>query len=327
MNVPKGYIYPAKAQSIVEAVSSASNDQAKNISKMAVKNYIGSFFNTTGSKRELLQGFSTASLNYITDKSYEEGDRDLTKKYMQLAVFFEELKERVPFILVIDSGIKIVKSGIGIGFDSARLIQSQTRITIPVIRVINLNIIVGTRDQASTDMLSTAVSILFNEMRFLGCGSCLSGNYQQGDSWEVRLPHEPIDQSASNHDLIGDDPTDSIWWTETTVPVWFEDSIQLESDHLHWTIDDPVYDESPESHIEVVFPNTIKINQSYALVVNGHDGSILVNIDNPRIANYDPQTCMITPRRLGTFVIRVTKGAIQGSEVGLLGEKAVEVIF
>lgn len=329
MNIPKGYIYPSKAKSVLEAVSSAANDQAKNISKMAVKNYIASFFDTTGNKRGLLSGFSTASLNYITDKSFEESGKDITKKYVQLAVFFEELRERLPFILVVDNGIKIDKGGLGVGFDSVRLIQSKTMITIPLIRTLNLNIIVGTKDQSSVDMLSTAISVLFNEMRFLGGGNRISGNYQQGDTWEVRLPHEPIEQSSDNHDLIGDDPTDSIWWTETNVPVTFEDKIQIESDSLQWMNDPPVYDQSPSNsvQVEIGFPTSIKINQQYHLSVTGHDGSILINIDNPMIANYDPQTMMITPRRLGNFIIRVMRGAYQGSEVGLLCEKAVEVTF
>ncbi len=327
MNIPRGYVYKDYPKSVMEAVDSSSNDRVKFITKTAIKDYIASFFNSDGNKRELLNGFSTASLQYITDKSYE-GERDSTKRYMQLAIFFEELRKKLPFIIILDNGIIPVKSSIGQNIDSVKLVGSKTIINVPIIRKLNINVVVGTRDEETTDILSTALSILFNEMHFLGGGDRLSGDYQRGNLWEVRLPYEGISQSANQHDLITDDPTDSLWWVETSLDnTWFEDIIQLDAGYSTFQEAIPIVDAQIGNRVNIVFPDTIRFNNTYALDVTGHDGRIVVNIDQPNIANFNPQSGTIIPRRLGFFTIRVMEAVAKGSEDGLLTEKVVEVTF
>lgn len=325
------------SQSVEEAVASFSVDHIKTIVKGTVQRYIDSFLNRKGGNRSLLETFSREGLNYITDQSFNPED-DATLRKVQLARLFNQLQQKLPAILVVDAGFDYIPQNFT-GLESAAVRDGMWYGTIQIVRQLNIQIIVATRDQSSTDFLQGLLSTLFGEMRFLAKGNYLTGNREQGETWVVTIGNPKL--SSVTPTPVGEDPIDRVWFTTIELPdVMFEDRI-----HISQPIDKmgpPQQGDLNEADLGgappiIYLPDTVRINEPVQVLIDRFQPLYQrVIVTNPNIATYEPNSRTLNPRRLGTLKVQVVRNRKQYGDlppgdqtervVDVLSEKTVTVV-
>lgn len=328
MSEPQGYVFKPIPHSVQESISSASNDRVKTITKASIQGYIKTFMDSMGSNRKLMEAITKQGLQYITDKSFSQDD-DPTKRHTQLVRFFNEVKESLPAILIVDQGIKYVPQTLG-QVDSARIINGKWQGQFPIIRQVPLKIIVATRDEESTDLLQSLMGLMFGELRNLAGGQRITGNVEQGDRWVVTLPldfeSDPVEMAD-----ITDDPKDKVWYSGVSITPVFEDRIIIEQPMERVEQGNFIVNSSPDMPPAIDFPDTVSINQKVRLFVSNLQKHYKIVLDNSNVALLDQNKLIITPRQLGKFKIKIIDPTKRADEplIGpkLLVEKEVTVTF
>jgi len=339
-NPPKGYIFRAAPKSVQEAVSRASHDRIKSITKQAIQHYIQQFMDTKGVKRSITEAVGSLSKLFITDT--DTLTTDPTLRPTQLARYFNDIKERLPAILIVDSGMEWVDPGFNnldhvthFGergeFGQPLLWQGQ----FPLTYNIPISIVAAAADQESADALGSFLTLVFGPLRNISGGQRITGREDKGDTWEVRLPLT-FTPSPTTNSAINDDPKDSVWAMTIDLLVQFEDRIQLEQEMAQVAfpptarVGDPDLAGSFPPIID--FPEQIKINEINRIRVDQLQDMQRIVLSDGNIATFDPETLCLTARKLGTFEIQVVdrrvrqaQGAALAPEV--VAAKAVEVIL
>ena len=339
-NPPKGYIFRAAPKSVQEAVSRASHDRIKSITKQAIQHYIQQFMDTKGVKRSITEAVGSLSKLFITDT--DTLTTDPTLRPTQLARYFNDIKERLPAILIVDSGMEWVDPGFNnldhvthFGergeFGQAKFWQGQ----FPLTYNIPISIVAAAADQESADALGSFLTLVFGPLRNISGGQRITGREDKGDTWEVRLPLT-FTPSPTTNSAINDDPKDSVWAMTIDLLVQFEDRIQLEQEMAQVAfpptarVGDPNLAGSFPPIID--FPEQIKINEINRIRVDQLQDMQRIVLSDGNIATFDPETLCLTARKLGTFEIQVVdrrvrqaQGAALAPEV--VAAKAVEVIL
>lgn len=312
-----GFIATAPPKSVVEAVLS-SHDRLKTITKVAVENYIRSFLDTGGPFRQTIEAVAKGSLQYITDKSFDPKD-DVTKRATALARLFNDVREKVPSILIVDAGMQSLASGLFSGLTHA-LIEFEDNAPFwkgwfnKQFRV-PLTIAVLTSDQDSTDQLMEIIELQLNNLRQIVGGSEIRSPNPQ-DSWAVRLPLE-WGISGTSGVNITEDPKDQLWFANIDITVDAEDTFGIKVP-FDMQINEGQFDNDlgrngrpNQSDLSATVPPvinapaTIQINTPVVISIERVRDTHRVVIDQPAIATYDASTQTVTPRQLGTFNIMV----------------------
>lgn len=204
-----------------------SSDRIKNITKLKIQQYIESFFLKAGENFGLLKIVSPRSVHYNADRSFDP-DTDPTQRKLQIARYFNDLRAILPCILIVDAGVQALHQSIGL-IGSGRAHQGNWSGTYPVTRLVPLTILIGARDMEEADEMSGVISLLFNECRNLAGGHYLAGDHLRGETWVVVLPNGPVNVDPLVETPLNNDPTERVWYTQTTVEVYFEDSFTVGS--------------------------------------------------------------------------------------------------
>lgn len=295
---PAGYIFKGVSKSPTEAISKNSHDGIKTISKSALQGYIDSVFNQQGVNRALLNTVSKRGLSYFTDKTMPLSDmNDPARKHIQLARMYNEIKESLPSILIVDAGMQFVPNSIGSIFN-ASLHNGKWQGYYHSIARVPVVVSIVTGDQETTDLLQSILVTMFGPLRNEAGGSRITSKVP-GETWEVRLPltFTPGVNTGTN---IDSDPKDQVWATTIDLELTFEDTIGIERDiNAPGSITGTVG--QPDVPVTITVESSFSINSRGTAVINGLRPSYKVYIDKPDIAILDTKTGMITPRRLGTF--------------------------
>jgi hypothetical protein len=334
-SAPRGYIFRGAAQSVQEAVSRASHDRIKSITKQAIQHYIEQFMNTDGVKRSITEAVGSLSQLFITD--LDTCTTDPTLRPTQLARYYQDIRERLPAILIVDSGMEYVDPGLNV-IDHATSLGGAWQGQFPLTFDIPITIICAAPDQESADALGSFLTLVFGPLRNLAGGQRITGRDDKGDTWEVRLPLT-FTPSPTTNSAINDDPKDSVWAMTIDMIVQFEDRILLEQDVV--TITSPagmqgqdVQNANLNEDLPPVidFPDEIKLNTQYQIRVTYLQDRQRVALSDGNIATFDPETLVLTARRLGSFDIQIldrrhrqSSGAALAPEVA--ATKTVTVIL
>jgi hypothetical protein len=252
-----------------------------------------------------------------------------------LVRFFNEVRQSLPAILIVDAGVNAIPHTLGL-IDNATNYNGKWQGHYVIYREVPLSIVVATRDQETTDNLSSLLSLMFNELRNLAGGNRMTGNELNGDRWVVTLSNEPPSQTATVPANITDDPKDRIWHTTVDMPIRFEDKIIVEKEMP--TLDRPGAPFPMEENIsekyppEIIFPDILQINTQAKLFVHYLQDQHKIAINDPSVATVNPQNFIVTPRRPGTFKIQVfdlrdTEGPATALAPKVVSEKEVSVIL
>lgn len=327
-----GFTVKAKPRSVKESIAQHSHDRLKTITKSAIEHYIRSFLDSDGEYRSAIESVSKGSLQYITDKSIQ-ATKDSTKRATQLARMFNEVREKVPAILIVDAGMESVPSGLNSGLLHSTLINNMWQGWFNKQFKVSLTVIVLTGDQDSTDQLMEIVELLFNNLRQIHDGSEIR-SHESGHNWCVRLPLT-FDISATSGTNITEDNKDQLWFAEFSLPVEAEDTFAIEMP-FDTSLTSGAYDRDfrsdypkdyPASPINspnlkaslppvIMAPDSIQINSTAGVSFSRLQPHHKVIIDQPLIATIDVQARAITPRRLGTFSLQVVDLDIRHDDQG-----------
>jgi len=308
-----GFVQQAPPRSIKEAISRISHDRLKSIAKGAVERYIRNFLDTTGPYHPLINAIAKGSLSYITDKSID-ANQDVTRRCTQLARMFNQVREEVPAILIVDAGVQPVPSGLNSGLTHATLIDDKWQGWFCKYFRVPLSIAVMTSDQESTDQLMEIVELLFDNLRQTAGGSRLCGDASKGELWEVRLPLE-LAVSATAGVNITEDNVDQLWVATFDITVDAEDTFAIE---LPLNVDiSNGFDTSVRNQVSnatnlstglppiIHAPATMRLGEQVVVRFERLRLTHRIAIDRPGIATIDLSTRTVTPRRPGQFTLMV----------------------
>ncbi len=335
-----GYIFRAAPKSVQEAVSRASHDRIKSVTKTAIQYYIQQFLDTTGTKRSITESVGSLSQLFITDT--DTLTTDPTLRPTQLARYFNEIKARLPAILIVDSGMEWVDPGLNVldqathfgpnnEFGAPTMWQGQFPLTFNI----PITVIAAAGDQESADALGSFLTLVFGPLRNISGGQRITGRDDKGDTWEVRLPLT-FTPSPTTNSSINDDPKDSIWAMTIDLLVQFEDRIILEQEMAQVAFPATPVPNAADlaggiSPI-IDFPDQIKLNETNQIRVTQLQDRQRIVLSDGNIATFDPESLFVTARKLGTFEIQVQdRRFVQPSGAALAPEvvarKAVTVIL
>jgi len=339
-NPPKGYIFRAAPRSVQEAVSRASHDRIKSITKQAIQHYIQQFLDTGGVKRSITEAVGSLSKLFITDT--DTLTTDPTLRPTQLARYFNEIRERLPAVLIVDSGMEWVDPGFN-NLDAVTHFGERGEFgqplfwqgQFPLTYNIPITVVAAAADQESADALGSFLTLVFGPLRNISGGQRITGRDDKGDTWEVRLPLT-FTPSPTTNSAINDDPKDSVWAMTIDILVQFEDRIQLEQEMSQVTL--PPTAKVNEPNLAgtlppiIDFPDKVKLNEINQIRVDQLQDRQRIVLSDGNIATFDPETLCVTARKLGTFEVQVvdrrkrqSQGAALAPEV--VARKPVEVIL
>ena len=308
-----GFVAVAPARSVEETVARVSHDRLKTIAKSAVERYLRRFLDTTGEQHALIGAIAKGALTFITDKSVD-ATQDVTRRTTQLVRVFNEVREKVPSIVIIDAGMESIPSGLMSGLMHATMLDGKWQGWFNKQFRIPLTIAVLTQDQDSTDQLMEVVELTLNNLRQTAGGSALRGT-QPGESWEVRLPLT-FGISGTAGENITDDPKDQLWLATFDVTVEAEDTFAVEmpmSVDLTQGFDRDVAEGGVTNATNlsatlpplINAPDTMQVGLQYTVSFSRLRPNHRVVIDQPAVATIDVVERLVTPRRLGTFSLQV----------------------
>lgn len=326
-----GYLKRKIAESVEEALQHNGTDHIKTITKSAIQRYVQSFMERQGGNRSLMEAFSRQGLQYIVDQSFDpESDRTLRK--VQLARMFEQIRQELPAILIMDNAFEIVPTN-WIGIDSVYRDGQDWYGKVVICRNLGITLTAGTRDQSSCDLLHGLLSVLFGEMRFLGNGNRMTGNRLNGENWVVTIS-QPTLGTVSKEKIEGDSKDSIFFFSMELENVMFEDHVWIKQSMPRFEAQEGILNEGgiglTPPRIEA--PEEIRIHESAQVLFDSFQPTYMrAIISDPNIATYEPHSQTIRPRRLGTFelqVIRPGYGAQQsnGAKDIVVASKTIRVI-
>lgn len=305
-----------------------SNDKIKNFTKLKLQEYIESFFTKTGENFNLLSAVSPRFINYNTSRSFDP-KTDPTQRRLQIARYFNELYNIMPSILVVDGGIIPISKNIGLLGD-VHVANNVWRGYYPVVRKIPITVIAAARDMDEADEMSGLLSLMFNEMRNLAGGNYIAGNSEQGESWVISLPHEPVEVGALASVEVQGDPIEKIWYAESSLDVTFEDCLAVKQNMPEIEMGGMVVGDGdlartvkkPIIHLD----DNIPINTQPTVFIENFQNTYRVVLSNAQIAtlSYDLK---LTPRKFGKVTIRILDGTeSHNPDRVVLAEKEVNIV-
>jgi hypothetical protein len=286
-------------------------DQIAYNAKLQLQRYIESFFH--GPNRPFLALSSPISLNYNLDHSSVES-KNIKERKLQVARYFNELKNILPAIVITDGQNKNISQSIGLLSGASGNMFDFNGVLSPF-REITINMVIGSNDIQTTDILKSTVSSMFNEYRNLAGGHYITGDYNKGENWVVTLPNAGIDFGAMQDTPLNNDPVDKVYYVECSFNIFYEDAIRF-NQVAEFTAQtsskkDPSFD----------IPDKIPFNQQLQIKIKNMPVYHKVVVNDYRLATISPNG-VLTPRGLGKVVLKLID---QKGTVKL--EKEIEIIY
>ncbi len=285
-------------------------DKIKFNSKLQVQKYIESFF--VGKNKKYMNIASPATLSYDISHSTIEG-QNVKEKKLQIARYFNELKNYLPAILILDGSMRNVPQS----FNNTTNVFgtfAKPEVELSPIREMEIGILVGSNDVQTTDDLITAISLMFNEFRTIGGGNLIVGDPNKGESWAICLPLAGINFGSIQEQAINGDSVDKIHYCEASVTLFYEDKIRFSYDS------EIKFVSSKKASPKLEVPSKINVNEQIQVKVTNYNPEMRIVIDNYRLATLSPRG-ILTPRSFGKFKIKIL-----GKRDEILDEKEIEII-
>lgn len=304
-----------------------SNDKIKNFTKLKLQEYIESFF-TKGYNHSLLSAVSPRFIHYNTNRSFDP-KTDPTQRRMQIARYFNELRNIIPSILIVDGGINPIAQSIGLISD-ASIVDRVWRGYYPIFRSIPISVIAAARDMDEADEMSGIVSLMFNELRNVAGGSHISGKWEEAENWVISLPNNPVEIGALSEISIEGDPIEKIWYAEATFDVVFQDMLAIREDVANIEMGGNAVNTSDTTKLKVPIiyvDDQVRINEQPTVRIENFQDSYRIVLSDSNIATIS-YTMKLTPRKLGFVTLQVINTAVPiDSDRRVVAEKQIEIVY
>jgi len=330
---PPDYIYKDIPRSTAEAVQNNAYEESLVLVKSAIQHYLNQFFDSDGKYRRLVESVCPTVGQFVTDvRVPRPGEyEDPTKYKIQIARMWQGLKQRLPCIVIAETGwtrqnsLSDISGGISVpGTDGLQ----HSPLWLSNFLMGSIDILVGALDEHTTGQITSQLINIFGPLKEFTKETILKPTTPTGGStWEVRLP---MNQTISSRERIniGDDPVSSLWSAtlslddvhfEGSTPLDMEAAVPTEPDYGPNTPVDS--DDFPDTTIVVSSP--VKLGRAQPFRVVNERYSAVIYSDNPRVALIRGYT--IIPRKVGTFNIVVANGNSVGLEADIFAKQEVSV--
>jgi len=301
-----------------------SNDKIKNFTKLKLQEYIESFFNK-GYNHSLLSAVSPRFIQYNISRSFDP-KMDPTQRRLQVARYFNELRNIIPAILIVDGGVNPTLQSLGLISD-ASIINQQWRGYYPIYRTIPIAVIAAARDMDEADEMSGIVSLMFNELRNLAGGSYIAGKWEEGERWVITLPHTPVDVGALADIAIDSEPIEKIWYTEASLDVIFQDVLAIREDVADINFGGFVVDEDlSKLKAPIIYvADQVRLNQQPIVRIDNFQDQYRIVLSDSNIATISYKM-VLTPRKRGTVVLQVIDTTKLHVNNGIIASKEIQII-
>jgi len=281
-----------------------SQDNMSTIVKKQLIEYIDSFLNTQGLNRNLTEILGSSSLQYITDLDLDD---DPSERHIQLAALYEDIKEKLPSILLTDTSSEWIPSGLSM-VDNVQYDSDNNRYEDRAfIYKIPITITVVTNSETATKQLNTLLSAMFGPMQNIAGGTRITSK-EHGSTWVITLPlmHTP---GSVTKLPIENSTVDHMWVAEFVPEVTFEHLITVKSQGtsssriVSGEIDGAITGEMAPT---IIFPDSMVVGSSQSIQFENLSPYDSVLIDQSSIvAIWDKDTLEVNARKVGKFEIRV----------------------
>lgn len=279
------------AASGLDQVERATPAWFRRIARGAFAQFIREFFD--GEYKDRFQKLAPGTAVNFTTMSGTNLEEDKDKRFLQLARKMSQLWQRLPCILVTDTGESIIPPGLGY-YDRAQKVEipGEGKVAIRTrsrIAQVPLEIMVASRDEDSVDELADVIGIIIENRNVVG-------SILRGENWEVRLPTS-WSPSARTTTAIGDDQTQTFGVVsisaEVGVEVWWYEKFPAE-----FTANANSCSRERTARVFRYKPKTA-LNAKYKIVLSHYPAGTVIYSKDPHVVVVDTNF-NLTPVKLGT---------------------------
>lgn len=312
---PEGYIYKAIPKGPRSSAAKAAKARVTQTVKSAMQEYLERYLSPNGIYREQLKLTADFAIQYETRISAPEED-DPTIYDLQLARYWQELRTKLPCVLIIDSGFNYMNPGLGGMAGSAVLGRSTSSVIMKMDCSIPIKLSVAAMDETTCSDIRDMLTYIFGVLTQLNQAYLIQSKRPE-DTWEVRLPFNFEPDGLENR-KVTEDNKDSLWTTgititpefEGTIVIGFEKQVQAELYQIH-TPDENSFPGGAFNELgelinvegapktEITVPSVVYLNNPTEIAAPYMPAEAYFASDNPRVALIDGYK--ILPKRPGTF--------------------------
>ena len=335
--MPEGFIFNAVPRSKRESVARDAEARVTETTKNAIVSYLSLFLAPEGIHRQLLNLTAGFSVQFETRIQGAKDKDDPSVYEVQLQRYWGELRQRLPCIIVIDTGFEFENPGLGGITDSFPININTSSVQLTMLAKVPIELQVAAMDETTCADIRDLLVYILGPLSHVNKGHVIRSKRPE-DKWEVRLPLD-FAPSGLERRNVGEDSKDSLWSTSISITPSFEglirvgfanqvhpDMVQLRSgfDGLNpmgfrQSDGSLVAIDMGPSLASIQVPPSIRLSQHGTIQADWIPARASFISDNPRVAIIDQDTCSIIPRRLGTFnvkLVQYTPGATKTADSG-----------
>ena len=343
---PEEFIFEDIPRTKKEAIAKSAEARVTMTVKSALQSYLQRYFDQDGVHRNQLSLTAGFTVNYETRISGPRDNEDPTVYDVQLARYWQDLRQRLPCILIVDTGFERTPSGLGGITDSRHINATTSQVELAMLVTVPIELQVASMDETTCGDLRDALMYIFGVLTHLNKGHVIR-SHRPEDRWEVRIPLTETSAGLERRN-VGDDSVDSLFTTTVGMDLVFEgiSSVGFDRQVPESTLSDdttvgvgvgvgsaaragilyevgdqysgvdplgfrlsdgmcvPRADTQP-SLDSIVVPSVINLHQDTPIQADWIPAWAHFVSDNPRIALFDPTTCVIHPKRPGSFTLHL----------------------
>ena len=324
---PDGFVFKAVPKTARESVAQSSESQVTNTVKSAIQWYIDQYLNPTGIYRNQLKLTADFSIQYETRLNVPSQSDNPSIYEVQLARFYSQLKQRLPCILVSDTGFNYSNPGLGGSISDSRVNgRTTSSVLMKMDCSIPIKLSIAANDETTCQDLRDILLHIFGPLTTFNKAHLIK-SIRPEDTWEIRLPTK-FESVGLDRRPITEDKINVFWITDVSFVPEFEGTIDFNFDKQVqsglYQIHDYTEGTIPEGIIDVngnisgnvstdpgwlvqtiIVPTTLRIGLPSAITVRYMLADTYFVSDNPNMALIDG--FRVIPRRLGTFNVLLLK--------------------
>ena len=308
-------------RSALTGLMRADVTQYLRVTKLAIKQYLEECLKPNGQFRTFFDKIATYTIGYHINENL---DQDPDARHLQIAAFYENMRERPPQIFIQDDGYQYITNSLGslcAGWNMNTRAGHQVVHVMDVLKIPIAITCVTTSQQEIEDLIAFLSAAFGQLCRFTVNYILRQHPDVEGSLWEVRIPLTH-NIGAKVHTPIHGDPRQPFWSVACSMDLEFENSIMLQ------------YKSQPtvqikKGDISLQVPSSIRLGQDVRVTLLNYPRPLIVYSTDPRIATILERgyEWIILPRRVGTFTLMVTRlTGTRTSGPEILAQQDIEIV-
>lgn len=219
---PEDYIFHTIPRSKRQAAARAAETRVTLTVKNAIQEYLSRYLSADGRYRDQLKQTAPYTIQYETGLSGSMDDP--TVHEVQLARLWQDLRQKLPCIMIMDGKFEYHNPGLG-GFTGSSWLTARTaKVDLKIEVSMELNIQVAALDETTCGDLRDMLVYILGPLTYVNKHLIRSDN--AADDWEIRLPTN-FDVLEMSGKKMPSDSHDSFYTAGVTLEVDFEGKVGI----------------------------------------------------------------------------------------------------